>query len=61
MKERPNPDDTEEPDALPEDAPVETPEADPRTEHAPDGGEPRSVGDQTDETDESDGADDGED
>jgi hypothetical protein len=37
---------------------VETPEADPRTEHAPDGGEPRSVGDQTDETD---GADDGED
>ena len=28
-------------DAVPEDAPVETPAADPRTEHAPDPGGPR--------------------
>jgi hypothetical protein len=44
MNERPDPNEPDdEATAPPEDAPVETPEADPRTEHAPDGGEPRSV------------------
>lgn len=45
MTERPEApnEEEEEPTPIPEEAPVETPEADPRTEGAPDGGEPRSV------------------
>jgi hypothetical protein len=42
VEQRPDPDDErpqEEP--IPPDAPIETPEADPRTEGAPDGGPPR--------------------
>ncbi len=35
---------------VPPDAPVETPEADPRTEGAPDGGDADPVADQTDTT-----------
>ena len=44
VEQRPDPDDEhhEEP-AVPPDAPVETPDADPRTEGAPDGGPARPV------------------
>lgn len=44
MDERPDPDE-EEPQAtpVPPDAPIEAPEADPRTEGAPDGGPARPV------------------
>lgn len=37
--------DRDDPSPVPPDAPVQTPEADPRTEGAPDGGEPRSTPD----------------
>ena len=42
MDERPDPDDEQPHDTpVPPDAPVETPDADPRTKGAPDGGEAR--------------------
>jgi hypothetical protein len=41
----------DEPSPVPPDAPVETPEADPRTEGAPDGPEPRSTPDHPDPAD----------
>lgn len=53
VERRPDPAETnrDETSPVPPDAPVETPEADPRTEGAPDGVEPRSTPDQSKQPD----------